>query len=219
MFSLSSCEVFSCNPTTAQTSTVEPYIFSHRNIAVPIATLKGVRVRAPLGELEAAGTVAVQAIACTDKVEQDVDVAGWPVRVVNRLAVSTSEHMFVLRRSKISFLSVFEQLRTDLAIIRDVCEWDARTRNTYVCSHWCEGLPARLTEDLRQIHGSFRSSNTLNNGTSERSSLRSRNDSWIGWRGREHLRGCSSNRAKTVERTEKSEGSRRKGRGESAFFL
>jgi hypothetical protein len=26
-----------------------------------------------------AGTVAVQAIACTDKVRQDVDVAGWPI--------------------------------------------------------------------------------------------------------------------------------------------
>jgi hypothetical protein len=32
----------------------------------------------PLGELKATeGTVAVQAIACTDKVRQDVDVAGW----------------------------------------------------------------------------------------------------------------------------------------------
>jgi hypothetical protein len=85
------------------------------------SNFEGVRVRAPFGELEGnrAGTVAVQAIACTDKVRQDVDVAGSLRVAVNRLAVSTSEHMFVLRRSKISFLSVFEQrLRTDLAIIQ-----------------------------------------------------------------------------------------------------
>jgi hypothetical protein len=70
------------------------YIFSNRNIAVPIATLKESSARALWGtEGNRAGTAAVQAIACTDKSDKTLTWLDGSLRVaVNRLAVSTSEH-------------------------------------------------------------------------------------------------------------------------------
>jgi hypothetical protein len=57
-----------------------------------------------------------------------------------------------------------------------------------MCAVTGGGLPSKTNGRPKTIHGSFRSLYLSNeSGTSERSS-KVGDDSWIGWRGREHLR-------------------------------
>jgi hypothetical protein len=82
---------------------VKTYIFSHRNIAVPSNfEVEGCEL---LWELEGKQLARLQCRLLHARTRSDKTLTWLDGRVaVNRLAVSTSEHMFVLRRSKISFL-------------------------------------------------------------------------------------------------------------------
>jgi hypothetical protein len=84
-------------------------LYFYRNIAVPIATLKGVRVRAPLEELKATGTVAVQAMHARTRSDKTLTWLDGLLRVaVNRRFQQANTHVCFEAKQDL-FLSVFEQ--------------------------------------------------------------------------------------------------------------
>jgi hypothetical protein len=172
-------------------------------------------------ELEGnSGTVAVQAIACTDKVRTR-RWRGWmALRVaVNRLAFQQANtHVCFEAKQDLFLKCIRATLRTDLAIIQRRL-WMGCTNQEY---HWCEeGLPSKTNgRPKTRFTGAFEALIRLSNesGTSE-SSLRVGDDSWIGWRGREHLGDALQMSQDRREDGEIGEGSSERTRESIAFFL
>jgi hypothetical protein len=95
-------------------------IFSHYGISLFLATLKEFGCELLL-ELEGnrAGTVAVQAMHARTRSEQDVDVAGWLLRVaVNRSGFNKRTHVCFEAKQDLFLKCIRATLRTDLAIIQ-----------------------------------------------------------------------------------------------------